>query len=122
MKIFEWLTGLNAETASLKSPFRKFIKTEIAILYLSILKLMHRVIVYFLKIIASILLIHLGVIFLLVALAIHSDYIEAASLIVGILFVIIPLIAVIILLTPSSWMKIFKIDKFLEDIRNGSGE
>ena len=120
MKILEWLFGLNADAASCKQPFRKFIQTEIAILYLSILQLIHRAFLYFLKVAIALMSIYLGIFFIFMALAVHSKNIIVISWAIGVIFIAIPIVAIVILLSPSTWMKVFKMDKFLKNVREGA--
>lgn len=120
MGIMEWFATISQGNAASKWLLGRYLQTEFALVYLALLKLVHRVLLYLVGIAVALFAISIGLSFILMYVARTVPDLMTAIWVVTILFVILPLAAIFILLSHKMVIRVFGAEKLLESVKKTS--
>ncbi|MFA5039230.1 MAG: hypothetical protein WC732_06080 [Candidatus Omnitrophota bacterium] len=120
MGIMEWFATITEGNAASKWPLGKYLQTEFALVYLALLKLAHRIILYLVCIAVSLFVVSMGASFLLMYLARNAANLTIAAWVIAVIFVVVPIIALFILLSHKVLIRVFGAEKLVESVKKTS--
>lgn len=120
MGIAEWISTISEGNAAGKWFLGRYIQTEAALIYLALLKLAHRLIMYLVGLAVALFAISVGISFLLMFFASSAENLGTAALIVLVLFVFLPVVVIFILLSHKMIIKVFGAEKLIESVKKTS--
>lgn len=116
MPILESLSKLLLFDEREDQAIKQYIQIEVAIVYLRLLKQLRNVFLYTVGIIASLIVICIGLSYVVISAAVSIEAYMPASVAVGIVLIAIPALIVGWLLLQSTWIRAFGADHLLNDI------